>query len=323
MTISEDLEREHNIYLKELNGGLFDEYVPPLYHYTSLSSVKLILETKKLRFTDIRYLNDPGELISGLKIDDAITSMLIDEFIKKDIHYTRFLLHRKYLFHIITSFNSERDLVIDNYKKEAQDRLGDKIEDFPYREIKIFISCFSEHDDDLRQWIPYSDFGSGASIGTRELMEPDHVFCAANILKVCYESDAKKHKFLYDFLLKAYDFHSKVMTNPTLLEEFQNKLYELLIINLIACKSEKYKDEKEWRYLLAFNDEKEIQKIGFYEKDKLIKPYLDIPIYAQNLSKVKLGPRAETRLNKESIRQLLTLKGFTSDLVETSSITYR
>lgn len=39
-----------------------------LYHYTDLNAVHSILETHKIRMTDIRFLNDKTEYLKGLEI---------------------------------------------------------------------------------------------------------------------------------------------------------------------------------------------------------------------------------------------------------------
>ena len=37
-----------------------------IYHYTSISGLEGILKNKKLRFTNIKYMNDKDEIVAGL-----------------------------------------------------------------------------------------------------------------------------------------------------------------------------------------------------------------------------------------------------------------
>ena len=54
----------------------------PLYHYTDVHAVHSILKTKKIRLTDIRFLNDKAELLEGLTVLEETLLNEIDSDLK-------------------------------------------------------------------------------------------------------------------------------------------------------------------------------------------------------------------------------------------------
>ena len=55
--------------IEELRGQLFEnEPKATLYHYTSLQGLMGIIESRKLRASDVRYMNDSTELTYALNL---------------------------------------------------------------------------------------------------------------------------------------------------------------------------------------------------------------------------------------------------------------
>ena len=104
-----------------------------IYHYTDARGLRGILETGKLWFTDIFYLNDPTELRHSL-------SFAVD-FLRKEAAKGSPAL-KLFLEHLGTMLS--RDI----------------------EEIAHFFVCsFSKSSDELGQWRAYADDGRGFAIG--------------------------------------------------------------------------------------------------------------------------------------------------------------
>ena len=61
---------------KEQEAG---KIVLPLYHYTDLGGLKGILEHRQIWFTHYQYLNDPSELVFGVRLAFEATQKIIKE----------------------------------------------------------------------------------------------------------------------------------------------------------------------------------------------------------------------------------------------------
>ena len=307
----------HNECLLELNGSL-NENGPDLYHYTSLESCKNILENKTFRYTDIRYLNDPSELENGLKIWVSVLSEFADQYRSTDSKFSLFLTYIKHNIMIMTSLHSEKEEKINDFSLELKQEFQ-RDQPHPPNDIKIFIACFSEKPDDLRQWIPYGNDGNGASIGIQGCKNGLHNICDRGIVKVCYEPEQKKVEFLTNFINGLYKAYKEGNINPS--DIMSNQVfYNLLIVDILACKTEKYSDEQEWRLFHVTSGTSE--EIKYYENHGIIKPYIDISFEPNCVQEIIIGPKTEKRLNTESMRALLRNNGY-KETVKKSDITYR
>lgn len=71
--MTKELYQEFNYIADKILENHFKGHIksaPRLYHYTSVESARNIIENGTLRFSNIRYLNDPSELQCGLEILD-------------------------------------------------------------------------------------------------------------------------------------------------------------------------------------------------------------------------------------------------------------
>ncbi|MHB1856482.1 MAG: DUF2971 domain-containing protein, partial [Acidobacteriaceae bacterium] len=116
--------------LKHLN----ESPVPILYHYTNDIGLRGILDSGKLWFTSVAFLNDPSELRHGVSLAmdllDNETAQLCDA-------------QRQFA----QGFRSLMPEVVQRIKKLA------------------FVCSFSQCGDDLGQWRAYADDGRGYALG--------------------------------------------------------------------------------------------------------------------------------------------------------------
>jgi hypothetical protein len=112
-----------------------DKHPPPpvIYHYTNDAGLRGIIETGKLRLTDIFYLNDPTELRHGIGPAIELLAAKCDDARPE----------------------------IKQFSKNLAAILHGGIEQTAH-----YFSCsFSGAGDDLGQWRAYADNGHGYAIG--------------------------------------------------------------------------------------------------------------------------------------------------------------
>lgn len=97
-----------------------------IYHYTDYDGLKGIIEKKRLRYTDYRYLNDPTELKYSHKI---IKDKLLNSKLNREI------------IHYVSRFFDETDYLAN-----------------------IYLCCFSLTIEKLALWRYYANNGSGFAI---------------------------------------------------------------------------------------------------------------------------------------------------------------
>jgi Protein of unknown function (DUF2971) len=142
---SSDIEEVVNLFARKM-----DAKPPPriIYHYTDSRGLGGILESGRIRLTDIFGLNDPTELQHGLS--PAIK--LVDAARRND----RFE---------IKQFSENLAAMLYLGIKEV---------------AHFFVCSFSEAGDDLGQWRAYADNGRGFALGF-DAHTLEHAFTAANI----------------------------------------------------------------------------------------------------------------------------------------------
>ena len=192
----------------------------------------------------------------------------------------------------------------------------------------IYIACLSEKADDLRQWLPYSANATGAAIQFSPMQNNLHYITndpGVSIIKVSYASVASKEAYLEGFLDKALD---TVTFGSTLISAFLVKMTEGMLGDLIACKSDHYKDEAEWRlytiqWLSNLKANPLLPKPEYHVKNGIIKPFLTIDVRMGAIKEVVLGPLCEKPLNTDSFQWLSYHKVGYAPMIRYSAIQYR
>ena len=286
---------------------------PPLYHYTSLQSALSILESGKLRFTNMLYLNDPTELIEGLDIVEAVTNRLIARYEQAHIQLMLQWLQSK--LRIVFSAESMREKEVEKARLAFKRLLGEEdveswLSDAKTR-LGIYIFCLSERKDDLRQWLPYADKGHGIALGLHGMHNFIHDICEpAQLFRVSYAERAVKESFLEQFLTKVIEYYAAGVSDVEAgvgvysdkLTDFLGVLVELLFVDLVACKNSDYRDEDEWRLFHMQSDQS--GPLKFQCTGNIIKPYIEQDFMRPSLKEIRLGPCC-AELNSEALKLLL------------------
>ncbi len=308
--------------LMTLNGSL-NENSPTLYHYTDLNAGVAILEKSSLRFTDIKYCNDPEEFENGLKILNKVSDEIFDSYFKKSPQFILVMSFIRHILNLSTSFkHSEEQLLLDARVKLAKYDIDST--KFPYKKTSIFVCCFSERSDDLRQWLPYANDGRGVALGVKGMANNQHDLTVDDdtwAIKVCYETEAKKEQYVAALFEGAFKIFNDI--HRTLIPDFVSHMYRSMLFDIIACKSENYKDEDEWRLIRTLETDDGLGLIHFKIRDNIVRPYMEVPIKKESILEIKLGPKTETSLNTHALDSATRKFGYPNTKISKSKISYR
>jgi Protein of unknown function (DUF2971) len=109
-----------------------------LYHYCSAETLRAILESRTLRFTDVTMLNDAQEMRLGYRAFEEAATRIINR----------------------TGIGPEIDIIPRAFFDDV-----DKTLSRTQTIAHPFVSCFSLDGDDLGQWRAYAADGQGFAIG--------------------------------------------------------------------------------------------------------------------------------------------------------------
>lgn len=273
-----------------------------LYHYCSLLTFKSILDNKSIWLSDIRKSNDSLELgwIMGQcqhYMIEAWTDYVKSVRDKRGMEVVT-LEHFKWfeqLYNLAKDYDAEDD-------------------------TKNWVFCLSEKSDDLGQWRGYADDGQGIAIG----------FNSAFFKNIKYIGDAVRSTDVnLDFDQVHYskkdikDFFSQraglskinVDMNPDEVIQYMKRALGFSYIFAPLYKSDKFKDEKEWRIFYSmhldglekgekpgvpkdkndFSDILILEKYAFAQKDRTLVSHLELelPKIKHAIHSVTIGPKSK------------------------------
>lgn len=222
-----------------------------LYHYCSLSTFKSIFDNKLIWLSDIRRSNDSLELkwIMGQCQYYMITAWTdYVKAVQKDrgmeiVSLEHFKEFDK-LYNLAKSYDAEND-------------------------TKNWVFCLSEKKDDLSQWRGYADDGKGIAIGFNSAflrkinLVGERIRTSTVDFKFSRVHYSKKD--IKEFFYNTVGL-SKINADMSPEEAITQIKYALVMSYIFAplYKSDKFKDEKEWRiaYSMFIGDIEEGQKPG-------------------------------------------------------------
>jgi len=264
-----------------------------LYHYTTLSGLKGIVESGKIWATNILYLNDSEEFFNAIEAFNSVFDTMWD--------------------------TPEIIDVLDESEQDFLSLLSKRIEDiFEDNEdgFKVFVSSFSESADKLSQWRGYCPNGSGICIGFDFVNLTNIPGC--QLVKCIYVkhsmgSDEEKegfnqvYKFIEDYLKKFKSFkndQNKEEKKKSLLQDFEKDF----LMFAARVKHPGFKEENEWRLILTLDETK--NKYIFYRSGKsMLVPYIEIRIRDENgylnIPDIWVGPTPHPYLSRNSIVDFL------------------
>lgn len=203
-----------------------------LYHYCSADSFRAILESGKLRFSDINMLNDASEHRWGYAIfEEAATRLIkrvgVPETVPK----------------MTIEFFDAVDAVLSKGQLIAHP----------------FVSCLSLEGDSLDQWRKYADDGRGYAIG---FLASDLKTLPLSLLEVTYDREEQVREMMAALLA----LHSRwpSLELPLVGESYTDAV--LISTYLAALKHPSFSTEREVRCLRAISLERVGDKYKFSDQ---------------------------------------------------------
>lgn len=247
-----------------------------LYHYTDLNAVHSILDTHKIRMTDIRFLNDKTEFLKGIEILREAAEGI---------------------------FNGEEDYC-PGFVAAAKNWLPQvfqELENFHYADEAMYVASFSRSEDTLSQWRSYGMFAVG--LNEQILLEElhynkiDHIECHY----VIHLGDAIEiaENLLHEKALK--------VLNQYWLEDDPTNRNQMLyidlkeIISLLATtfKHACFSEEEEIR--IVKRAEPEAEAIKFRVKNNLLIPFFEFELSPEVFTCIRIGPLDNQKLVEHTL----------------------
>lgn len=280
-------------YWKDLVG----QYPDKLYHYTDLSGLLGIIDTKGFWATNYQFLNDKEEIIYGKKRCQKILEEMKNQPLKAE----------------------QKQFLADLWKSIQLD------------DQDVFSVSFCSKPDLLSQWRGYSQGTTGVSIGfqLKELINystprNDEYFY---IRKVIYDEEIQD-KILIDIINAGLEY---LQENPYrggffLVEDISRTIK--WFISIFKVKS--FEEESEWRFTTTnFKDNGPGHLVRYRTRGNFILPYVELSLKYRQTEKVNLpieeifvGPPSNS-LTLNSIEYMLKGKGYTNVKLLESGIPFR
>ena len=273
-----------------------------LYHYCSLSTFMSIFDNKSIWLSDIRKSNDSLEL----------------RWIMGQCQYYMINAWTDYVRDV--QQNRGMDIVSHEHFKEFEE-LYLLAKDYDAEDdTKNWVFCLSEKSDDLGQWRGYANDGQGISIGFNSAFLKNINYIGENVRttsvnfgfdKVYYSKKDVKLFFNDKVGLSRIDINM----DPSEVIQYMKRALALSYIYSPLYKSDKFKDEREWRIFYSmhlddmekgerpgiFNDKNKLSDIIKLEKYKFERKgetmvshlELELPQLRRAINSIIIGPKAK------------------------------
>ncbi len=274
---------------------------PPLYHYTSLSGFKGIIESRGFWASDSRFLNDAHEMRHGAELAAEVLSQIVRR--------SR-----------VPAFRPIAKAVRDNILRPPK--------------VGHLIACFSTLRDSLEQWRGYG--GSGGvciGVGVNHQKQRAPMFYGSSMLphRVFYSARAKQALVLS--LLRRFEIEYR--TDMEAMrghwpddhdQHYVERLTSTLSGAIVGFKNLAFGHEAEVRVVLSHAEADDFGGLKFRPSPLGLVPYLctgDRLENAVSIENVMVGPSPHQELIASSVRTFLDHHGYTDIPVDLSTIPYR
>jgi Protein of unknown function (DUF2971) len=283
-----------------------------VYHYCSGESFRAILESGKLRFSDINMLNDASEQRWGYAIFEEAATRLIK---------------RAGIPETVPKMTIEFFDAVDEVLSKGQ------------QIAHPFVSCLSLDGNSLDQWRKYADDGQGYAIG---FLASDLKHLPLSLVKVSYDYQEQVREMMAALLA----LHSR---SPNIEVPLKGESYTdavLISTYMAALKHSSFSTEREVRCLRAIaleragdnykfsdqgghagNDGTFVpgEKVSFATRDGALTAYVDLPFTTPSgrcpIVEVALGPKNPSHIG--NVFLFLGALGHSQVTVRPSDLPYR
>jgi hypothetical protein len=287
-----------------------------LYHYTDLNAVHSILDTHKIRMTDIRFLNDKSEYRQGLQILEEASYEVFNE-------------KRRY--------NKE----IAETVEEWFPKVFEELSDIEYADEMFYVASFSKSSDTLSQWRSYGMFAIALdsdklvnrmsslinemrSVGKKQLI--------VDFLECHYINDESTAiqtaiDLIYEKAMMIMEIWWQADGPPDRNQHLYKDLKEIISMLATTFKHTSFSEEEEMR--LVISEKIVSQKIKFRVKNNVLIPFYELDLSPDVFTGIKIGPVENQKISEQSLdiynsHRTAKLGGDKFQLViETSEIPYR
>ncbi|WP_028579718.1 DUF2971 domain-containing protein [Desulfogranum japonicum] len=289
---------------EELTYTLFaDRPRGVLYHYTTLTGLLGIVNSRTLWASDIRYMNDSAEL----KHAGDLIRQEVQERITNGSHHPHLLgAFVDWVTHRITNGHL------------------------------LFAASFRSHGNLLSQWRGYSSHGKGVSLG----FSSDYILACAHrqefqIGKCIYEP--KKQIRLIGQVIDVIEHEVEGLLSGNedrqQLTDIYMSVFERVEVDLLRIaailKHPSFREEREWRVVSPVWTEKRPYALQFREANAMLVPYIEFDLVLNPespilLDHLYLGPTSNINISMNSMRLFLGQNNIEPKLgIEYCQIPYR
>jgi hypothetical protein len=274
-----------------------------LHHYTDASGLKGILQTRKLHATDLRFMNDSGEL-----------------------QYARDLISK-----VANSELSECDKAVSEFFHQGLGVLGQ------LDELRFYAACFCEDGDLLGQWRAYGNSGGGYAIGFDVPAMMSNLFLGdvpqlgnRTLQKVDYDPESQQksvRRVLKGPVSISNDCLNKFRNHPDLVDALRacvSHTVKSLVREQSRIKHPLFREEREWRIVEIEREAKafRISRAG------LLVPFIELPLGGSPrrstfVAELRWGPTLTPELAKLSLETLAESFGYQGLTIQGSLIPLR
>jgi hypothetical protein len=266
-----------------------------LFHYTSVTALKNILETKELWASKSDFLNDYSEI-----------NYIIEIF-------------NKVYDYVASNFNTEIVGFFELVKNDLANYFQRKFNGNEFS--SIFIVSMSENQDSLVLWSNYSKIdGYNICFDTAQLMdvvinhrEENKIYDTVHVGKIIYNEE-EQIKILFNEIMRIYKmfrehsrFDIETINQAVVLCQVAVETYSMFF------KKSAFEQEDEFRIAFIITDQEKLKRNIKYRIDNgSLIPYISIPLEwpVHPFFGVTIGPKNNTDTSVIGLRHFLKYKGF-------------
>lgn len=269
-----------------------------IYHYTSPTGLKSILENRELWASDFAFLNDKSE------------NRYLYEILKSTIEDKR--------------LSSKLDLEFLNKLNKIVDRRMDEIPNNYYR----YICSFSSNRDSLSLWNYYTKTatGTGYNIGFEwktlvenfKLTEEQEIKCG----KVVYDRDKQVH--ILEMMVIGYNCDFTTASSEKDRIQVLSELKSCLDILSAYIKHPAFMNEEEVRFCITQKIVSAMpRKAKYRESNGIMIPFLPINFLSDSVKSVSISPANVKGISEYGLSGMLMDLGYSGVSVKPSEIPLR
>ena len=249
-----------------LNGGASGS----LFHYTDVSAVKSIIDTRKIRFTDYRYLNDAKEFYDGVEY----IRLQLEKLESSSLAESEF---------VITS----REWVREFFKSDTVD--GDSPNE-------MYVCSFSRSADQLSQWRSYGGYCIE--------FDRSRIDSVVKVDDCCYSLESKvlHSRSVVEECIKKTAHGMEFFSGESMSFEIL-KYYTSMIREVLMFKDEAFREENESRCVMV--DDNGALEVKYRVRGELLVPYVELDISLEDIKAIHIGPIKNQSLALKSMRSYL------------------